>query len=578
MSIESIEHDPFADSTDSLFGQSRDSLNNLREEITKTKILGSNVSSLDTLKEEDFADDYETTKLTDRPKSAFRRGDHFRKAIRNGSHQEKNTSGNNYNNSGEQQLAKVHPEIDLIKSKVDKLEQLMESNQVNQGKLESLAKSLEEQQKEMETVKSKLKANNGTNSRSDEIKLDKLSQKLNNLEIKLQEIDNHKGKFLHETSDVDDLKATRIEFVEFRKDNDLTLRAIRKQLTDLKSHCDNLEGKFHTLEDYWNRTNKEFERFSDNHRNDMDKNMRKVEKMVDGERKLMNVIKETQQEVNLNIEKLEKQMKDTIKEIRIDNQSINQDIKTAQNIISDFRNEFGPIISQFKDHHLNSTKLNSIKVDDNKNNDLNVSKRLDSVEKNLQKILVQLEKVKRLDNDQGNYISNDNGKNFSALNDKNQDKKLTESDDSSYKETPSSEIDKVDNHHHFTKFRPKSARSGDIWKRYQFTNHVGSKYDSPSSVRFSPRIQYSFPGERRRMIAPTSTSLLTLIRRTGRLLKNEALDIDFLGNYKFLSDISADVLRKDADSDERAMRKLAQIRFDIDEKLKRLDSLISQRR
>lgn len=430
---------------------------------------------------------------------------------------------------------------------------------IYEDKLEDLDKRLKGQEKDIETLKGDLKSQKNHQLEYNKVEV---SKKLNQIESKLKDLEKRKASSAQSMGNSsDELREVRTEFLEFRKDNDLTLRAIRKQLTELKRDHDNLENKCDSLESYWNRINKEFERFSDNHRNDMDKNMRKVENMVESERKLMSMIKETQEEVNQNIEKLEKRMKETIVDIQTKNQNLNQDVLEARKTIEEFKNEYGPTINAIKDDL--SPSQSKFVTSETGQDIQRISERLNSVEIALEKILANLEKA-NVPADTKSHPTNR----------KNQEKKSTESSGSSYRDTGSSETEKLENFVSSSRSRP--LRSSDLLRKYQYPSSLGSKYDS--SLRFSPRIQYSYPRERRRMVAPTSTSLLALIRRTGRLLKNEALDIDFLGNYKFLSDIPSDILRRDADSDERAMRKLAQIRFDIDEKLKRLDSLISQRR
>ncbi|XP_053212783.1 protein FAM76B-like [Panonychus citri] len=101
-------------------------------------------------------------------------------------------------------------------------------------------------------------------------------------------------------------------------------------------------------------------------------------------------------------------------------------------------------------------------------------------------------------------------------------------------------------------------------------------YIKYSPLHFSPILISSQPMEKPHRMKSSSSSLLAMVRRTSRLLQDEASDLDGLGNYRFVSDISNGLMsRNDLDADESAIRILKQIRCDIDEKLKRLNALVN---
>lgn len=79
-------------------------------------------------------------------------------------------------------------------------------------------------------------------------------------------------------------------------------------------------------------------------------------------------------------------------------------------------------------------------------------------------------------------------------------------------------------------------------------------------------------------IRASSSSLLNLIKKTTRMLREEALELESLGNYRFKSDVESILAREETDGDEETLRKLKLIRGDVDDKLKRLTFALNQQK
>ena len=80
-------------------------------------------------------------------------------------------------------------------------------------------------------------------------------------------------------------------------------------------------------------------------------------------------------------------------------------------------------------------------------------------------------------------------------------------------------------------------------------------------------------------IKSSSNSLLNLIKKTTQKLKEEAMELESLGNYNFTSDIGNSVsIKEESDGDEEIIKKLKLVRIDVDEKLKKLTHTLNQQK
>ncbi|RWS31066.1 hypothetical protein B4U80_13452 [Leptotrombidium deliense] len=77
-------------------------------------------------------------------------------------------------------------------------------------------------------------------------------------------------------------------------------------------------------------------------------------------------------------------------------------------------------------------------------------------------------------------------------------------------------------------------------------------------------------------IRASSSSLLALIRKTTKMLREEASQLQSIGNYRFTSDFNETVHKADSDYEESAIKKLKVIRTDVDYKLRKLCDVINQ--
>ena len=83
-------------------------------------------------------------------------------------------------------------------------------------------------------------------------------------------------------------------------------------------------------------------------------------------------------------------------------------------------------------------------------------------------------------------------------------------------------------------------------------------------------------------IRTSSSSLLNLIKKTTKKLRDEAIELEALGNYRFVTEfepiVSAFKDAADANSDEAAIKKLKSVRLDVDQKLRKLTNVINQQK
>jgi hypothetical protein len=79
-------------------------------------------------------------------------------------------------------------------------------------------------------------------------------------------------------------------------------------------------------------------------------------------------------------------------------------------------------------------------------------------------------------------------------------------------------------------------------------------------------------------IKTSSSSLLNLIKKTTKQLKEEAQELESLGNYHFISDFNPSLLKEDNDCDEEMVKKLKSVRVDVDQKLRKLTNIINQQK
>lgn len=104
----------------------------LKEDHLRSKISILNVSALDTLKEE--AEEH--FKSNERPKSAFRRGDRSRKAIRNGSSKDliPSSSVEKEENPWNEQATRKYSELEPTKNNLKRVSDLDEETKKRNGK------------------------------------------------------------------------------------------------------------------------------------------------------------------------------------------------------------------------------------------------------------------------------------------------------------------------------------------------------------------------------------------------------------------------------------------------------------
>lgn len=79
-------------------------------------------------------------------------------------------------------------------------------------------------------------------------------------------------------------------------------------------------------------------------------------------------------------------------------------------------------------------------------------------------------------------------------------------------------------------------------------------------------------------IKTSSSSLLNLIKKTTKKLREEAVELESLGNYHFISDFNTSLVKDDNDGDEATIKQLKSVRVDVDQKLRKLTNVINQQK
>ena len=83
-------------------------------------------------------------------------------------------------------------------------------------------------------------------------------------------------------------------------------------------------------------------------------------------------------------------------------------------------------------------------------------------------------------------------------------------------------------------------------------------------------------------IRTSSSSLLNLIKKTTKKLREEAIELEGLGNYRFITDFEpiASPFKdmNDVNNDETAIKKLKSVRLDVDQRLRKLTNIINQQK
>lgn len=101
-------------------------------------------------------------------------------------------------------------------------------------------------------------------------------------------------------------------------------------------------------------------------------------------------------------------------------------------------------------------------------------------------------------------------------------------------------------------------------------------------VPIGPQWDRSGAAQQLQHIRTSSSSLLNLIKKTTKKLRDEAIELETLGNYRFVTEfepvVSAFRDVTDANSDEVAIKKLKSVRLDVDQKLRKLTNVINQQK
>lgn len=465
--------------------------------------------------------------------------------------------------------------LQVIKSEKELLDE-------NHGKdIEKCLQRLDIQEKELEKVKndqksSKLSFNQSNNHKSEIENIVKNIQKFEKRVDKLEECPHDNESLQKLTKQYEELrkdfKNNGNEMMEFKKENDLNIRAIRKQLSHLTDGQEKVENRCEKFEKSLERINKQMEKIMESNRKEIGTTLEHMKNSDESQKKqLSSMVEVAAKKISSEIKKIEENVGDKYDQLNSHQKRISKNIQDIENDLKEIRSDLKATESKI---HVQSSHLfqDSSSNKSNEKNGTKIEERLGSVESGLNKVLSKLEVFSNPDDPKKKkYDKNQSRSEVKTL--------RSESGDSSYhgSGSPSSSISSLEESKRRTeRFRSRRRRGKseryspiDRFSSYGLRNH----YHNISPINYA-----SHPQDRLRAISSSSASLLAMIRRTSKLLRDETLDIDSLGNYKFMSDMSGvGVLRRETNSDENAIRKLAQIRHDIDEKLKKLDTLISRR-
>ncbi|XP_015790168.1 probable serine/threonine-protein kinase kinX isoform X2 [Tetranychus urticae] len=449
-------------------------------------------------------------------------------------------------------------------------------------RLDQVEKRLSENEKNAHSAlldrnRKQIDVNNGPDSAS---KVDAIKLEVNSLKANVDKIMDSNKERNDKENDIsknladihDEFKITMDQFRDFKKDNDLAIKALRKQLTEVSQSQDNLESLTSKIQGDVHRLSRDV---SNNRRDDDDEqdNLRiEVKQMIMKERiehdKLAQSIEDIKQMLKSEITSVNQSLERRKQETELSQAAINDEMSQTKSVLHYLTKELDTIKQSIEE------KKNESKESETTTINAALEERFNQIESNLTVMHGQLEAFKiskERDRKMRSKFDNFNSK---------RSKKLVSSC-SSYEDTLSSSSEEVKSR---TKQRSRTRKEHDIGTSNQNRSKVNfdhgmnrrRDYIKYSPLHFSPILITSQPMERSHNVKNSSSSLLAMIRRTSRLLQDEASDLDGLGNYRFVSDISNGLLnRNDLDADESAIRKLKQIRCDIDEKLKRLNTMVN---
>ncbi|XP_074596453.1 uncharacterized protein LOC141851579 [Brevipalpus obovatus] len=462
--------------------------------------------------------------------------------------------------------------LEVIKSEKELLEE-------NHSKdIEKCLQRLDIQEKELERVKNDQKTSKRSTDQSsgnkDEIaniakSIQKFEKRIDKLEERPHEASLQKLSKNYEELRKD-FKNNGNEMMEFKKENDLNIRAIRKQLSHLSGGQEKVENRCEKVEKSLERINKQMDKIMEGNQKEIGVALDRLKNSDENQKKqLSSMVEVAAKKISSEMKKIEDNVDDKYGQLSSHQKRISKNIQDIENDLKEMRIDLKATDSKIRGQ--NSQDSSSSKSNDK--NGTKIEERLGSVETGLNKVLSKLEVFSNPDDlkKKKKYDNNQSRSDFKSL--------QPESGDSSYhgSGSPSSSLSSLERSKRRTerfRFRRRGGKSEryspvDRFSSYDFRNH----YHNISPINYA-----SHPQDRLRAISSSSASLLAMIRRTSKLLRDETLDIDSIGNYKFMSDMSSvGVLRRETNSDESAIRKLAQIRHDIDERLKKLDTLISRR-
>ncbi|CAG2102099.1 unnamed protein product [Medioppia subpectinata] len=133
---------------------------------------------------------------------------------------------------------------------------------------------------------------------------------------------------------------------------------------------------------------------------------------------------------------------------------------------------------------------------------------------------------------------------------------------------------------------PHNKSIHNISSRHQHHRHQQQQqphhHNQPQQAaqhRWDPKLQQQ---HHLNHIRTSSSSLLNLIKKTTKKLRDEAIELESLGNYRFITDFEPTISfadqRADPDNDETAIKKLKSVRLDVDQKLRKLTNVINQQK